>query len=85
MQGGVHMETLRNICASEPTMEVGLSGPAMTLIRALLKKNPQQRLSSLSDLKRQPFMSSIDWDGVLSKRVEAPKTPKPQNPTFNKI
>ena len=38
------------------------------LLTCLLEKNPNQRLCSLDDLRRSPFMSKIDFHHVYTKK-----------------
>lgn len=35
----------------------------------LLEPNPDQRFSHLSDLQNFPYMSDVNWDAVLQKRL----------------
>ncbi|CAF0901319.1 unnamed protein product [Didymodactylos carnosus] len=55
-----------------------ISEIAKTLIEQLLRKNPLDRLGSLndvSDIKRQPFFASIDWEKLEAKKVPPPWKP----------
>jgi len=52
-----------------------LSSDAQSLLRALFKRNPDNRLSSVEDIKRHPFFSNIDWDLLLEKQIEPPYKP----------
>ena len=35
----------------------------------LLEPNPDQRFSHLSDVQNFPYMSDVNWDAVLQKRL----------------
>nr|KAF6350276.1 serine/threonine kinase 32A [Myotis myotis] len=41
----------------------------VSLLRKLLEPNPDQRFSHLSDLQNFPYMSDVNWDAVLQKRL----------------
>ncbi|NXI33558.1 ST32A kinase, partial [Sterrhoptilus dennistouni] len=41
----------------------------VTLIRRLLELNPEKRFSQLKDIQSFPYLSDVNWDAVLQKRV----------------
>ncbi|KAG7462746.1 hypothetical protein MATL_G00188030 [Megalops atlanticus] len=43
----------------------------VSLLRKLLTVNPEHRFSSLSDMQSSPYLSSVNWDAVYEKKVEA--------------
>ena len=71
-----------------------LSKEAVSLLKGLLIKDPNQRLGALvlsdtgaivsggaNDVKRHPFFARInDWDGVLQKKLTPPWVPDVQSP-----
>jgi len=53
--------------------------PAKSLIEQLLSRNPSRRLGgSVGMLKRNSWLRSTDWEGLLAKTVPAPYKPGPQ-------
>ncbi|KAL1022894.1 hypothetical protein UPYG_G00033850 [Umbra pygmaea] len=50
-----------------------LSTEAISIMRRLLRRNPERRLGAgekdAEEVKRHPFFRSIDWDGLLAKKV----------------
>lgn len=60
-----------------------LSNEAVTIIRRLLRKNPDKRLGSserdAEDVKRQTFFANISWTDLLARRVKPPFVPTVQN------
>ncbi|XP_030649357.1 serine/threonine-protein kinase N1b [Chanos chanos] len=56
-----------------------LSTEAISIMRRLLRRNPDRRLGSsekdAEDVKKQPFFRSVDWEGLLQKRVPPPFVP----------
>ena len=58
----------------------------MSLLRQLLKKNPEKRLGSycpdksaspdVEQLKQHPWFAGIDWEALMDKRVQAPYVPE---------
>ena len=53
-----------------------LSAEAQSLLRALFKRNPANRLGSgpagINDIKNHQFFSTIDWDALLGKAMAPP-------------
>ncbi|NXQ26957.1 ST32A kinase, partial [Alaudala cheleensis] len=41
----------------------------VALLRKLLKLNPQKRFSQLKDIQSFPYLSDVNWDAVLQKRI----------------
>ncbi|NXX29248.1 ST32A kinase, partial [Nicator chloris] len=41
----------------------------VTLLRKLLELNPEKRFSQLKDVQSLPYLSDVDWDAVLQKRI----------------
>ena len=56
-----------------------LSPEAQSLLRALFKRNPTNRLGSgsngINDIKNHAFFASIDWDKLLKKKITPPFQP----------
>ena len=57
-----------------------LSNEAVDLLHKFFVKDPEQRLGSgehgLNDIKSHPFLSAIDWDSLLEKKIKPPFIPK---------
>uniref|UniRef100_A0A493TSI7 non-specific serine/threonine protein kinase n=1 Tax=Anas platyrhynchos platyrhynchos TaxID=8840 RepID=A0A493TSI7_ANAPP len=41
----------------------------VTLIKKLLETNPDKRFSQLKDIQDFPYLSDVNWDAVLQKRI----------------
>ncbi|TRZ11885.1 hypothetical protein HGM15179_015235 [Zosterops borbonicus] len=41
----------------------------VTLLRKLLELNPEKRFSQLKDIQSFPYLSDVNWDAVLQKRI----------------
>lgn len=56
-----------------------LSADAQSLLRALFKRNPTNRLgygeNGLEDIKRHQFFSTINWDRLFKRQVVPPFKP----------
>ncbi|XP_030061246.1 serine/threonine-protein kinase N2 isoform X2 [Microcaecilia unicolor] len=56
-----------------------LSTEAISIMRRLLRRNPERRLGAsendAEDVKRHPFFRQIDWDALLAKKVKPPFVP----------
>ena len=74
-----HKELFEEIKTKEPYWEdhAYLSPDALSLLKALLLKNPDERLGSqgVSQLKQHPFFKPVDWDKVLEKGYKPPFVP----------
>ncbi|KAI5097628.1 serine/threonine-protein kinase 32B-like isoform X2 [Silurus meridionalis] len=51
------------------------SNELVALLRLLLNKDPEIRLSCVSDLQRLPYLVDMNWDAVLEKGVSPGFTP----------
>nr|XP_033771130.1 serine/threonine-protein kinase N2 isoform X5 [Geotrypetes seraphini]XP_033771131.1 serine/threonine-protein kinase N2 isoform X5 [Geotrypetes seraphini] len=56
-----------------------LSTEAISIMRRLLRRNPERRLGAsekdAEEVKRHPFFRQIDWDALLAKKVKPPFVP----------
>ncbi|XP_023647640.1 serine/threonine-protein kinase N1 isoform X1 [Paramormyrops kingsleyae] len=56
-----------------------LSTEAISLMRRLLRRNPDRRLGSsekdAEDVKKQPFFKGLDWEALLKRRLPPPFVP----------
>lgn len=72
-------ETMNHIVRAKLSMPVNLTPDAQSLLRALFKRNPNNRLGSgpngIADIKAHPFFASINWDKLLKKQVSPPFQP----------
>lgn len=77
--GATRQETMNQILRTKLGMPENLSPEAQSLLRALFKRNPQNRLGAgpngIEDVKAHPFFSTIDWDGLVRKEVRPPFIP----------
>lgn len=78
-QGTNRKETMTLILKAKLGMPPYLSPEAQSLLRALFKRNPANRLGAgpegVEELKRHPFFASIDWNKLYSKEIEPPFKP----------
>ncbi|EDV20515.1 uncharacterized protein TRIADDRAFT_60987 [Trichoplax adhaerens] len=78
-QGENRKETMTMILKSKLGMPQFISLGAQSLLRALFKRNPTNRLGSgpngLEDIKNHPFFASIDWNKLLRKEIKPPFKP----------
>ncbi|XP_017119395.1 ribosomal protein S6 kinase 2 beta [Drosophila elegans] len=77
--GQTRQETMNQILRSKLGMPENLSPEAQSLLRALFKRNPQNRLGAgaqgILDIKAHCFFATIDWVGLERKQVRPPFIP----------
>ncbi|EDW30821.1 GL13301 [Drosophila persimilis] len=77
--GQTRQETMNQILRSKLGMPENLSPEAQSLLRALFKRNPQNRLGAGSqgilDIKAHCFFATIDWVRLERKQVRPPFIP----------
>lgn len=77
--GQTRQETMNQILRTKLGMPENLSPEAQSLLRALFKRNPQNRLGAgpngIEDIKVHCFFATIDWEGLLTKTVRPPFIP----------
>ncbi|KAB7501438.1 Ribosomal protein S6 kinase 2 alpha [Armadillidium nasatum] len=78
-QGSNRKDTMTLILRAKLGMPPYLSPEAQSLLRALFKRNPGNRLGAgpngVEDLKRHPFFATIDWEKLFKKEVIPPFKP----------
>lgn len=79
-QGGTRKETMTMILKAKLGMPQFLSLEAQSLLRALFKRNPANRLGAdekngIEDLQRHSFFASIDWEMLLARKIRPPFKP----------
>merc|ERR1719282_222333 len=78
-QGEDRKQTMNQILKAKLGMPTFLSPEAQSLLRALFKRNPTNRLGSgpngIEDIKAHTFFSSIDWEQLAKKSVSPPFQP----------
>ncbi|XP_069478964.1 ribosomal protein S6 kinase alpha-1 isoform X3 [Ambystoma mexicanum] len=78
-QGKDRKETMTLILKAKLGMPQFLSNEAQSLLRALFKRNPNNRLGSSMDcaeeIKRHPFFSTIDWNKLFRRELPPPFKP----------
>jgi len=78
-QGENRKETMNQILKAKLGMPEYLSPEAQSLLRALFKRNPINRLGSgpdqVEDIKQHPFFATINWDDLIQKKVDPPFKP----------
>ncbi|XP_055612332.1 ribosomal protein S6 kinase 2 beta isoform X1 [Uranotaenia lowii] len=77
--GSNRNDTMNQILKTKLGMPENLSPEAQSLLRALFKRNPQNRLgvgpNGIDDIKRHEFFSNVDWDAFERKEVRPPFIP----------
>uniref|UniRef100_A0A8C3S6L3 non-specific serine/threonine protein kinase n=1 Tax=Chelydra serpentina TaxID=8475 RepID=A0A8C3S6L3_CHESE len=83
-QGKDRKETMTFILKAKLGMPQFLSSEAQSLLRALFKRNPANRLGKTSDgaeeIKRHPFYSTIDWNKLYRREIKPPFKPAVARP-----
>ncbi|CAG5120317.1 unnamed protein product [Candidula unifasciata] len=78
-QGANRKETMTQILKAKLGMPPFLSLEAQSLLRALFKRNPANRLGSgvhgVEELKRHPFFATINWNKLLKREIQPPFKP----------
>jgi len=78
-QGEDRKDTMSQILKAKLGMPQFLSPEAQSLLRALFKRNPANRLgggaNGINDIKNHPFFASIDWDKLMTKKITPPFQP----------
>jgi len=52
-----------------------LDESTQSILRGLLERDPNKRLSDAQAIKQQPYFKSIDWDKILKKEIVPPYIP----------
>lgn len=83
-QGTTRKDTMTQILKAKLGMPANLSTEAQSLLRALFKRNPVNRLGAGTDgvegLKRHEFFATIDWDALFLKKIKPPFKPAVSGP-----
>ncbi|XP_029427788.1 ribosomal protein S6 kinase alpha-1 isoform X2 [Rhinatrema bivittatum] len=83
-QGKDRKETMTLILKAKLGMPQFLSSEAQSLLRALFKRNPANRLGSSTDcaeeIKRHAFFSTIDWNKLYRRELKPPFKPAVAQP-----
>ncbi|KFD68571.1 hypothetical protein M514_00300 [Trichuris suis] len=78
-QGQNRKETMTQILKAKLGMPQFLSPEAQSLLRALFKRNPQNRLGTgpegITQIMSHPFFSSINWSALYWRQVQPPFKP----------
>ncbi|KAJ7342192.1 hypothetical protein JRQ81_009631 [Phrynocephalus forsythii] len=78
-QGKDRKETMALILKAKLGMPQFLSIDAQSLLRALFKRNPSNRLGAgfdgVEEIKRHPFFATIDWNKLYRKEIKPPFKP----------
>ncbi|CAD6186214.1 unnamed protein product [Caenorhabditis auriculariae] len=78
-QGHDRKDTMSQILKSKLTMPHFLSSEAQSLLRALFKRNAQNRLGAgpegVEEIKRHPFFANINFVKLLNKEIDPPFKP----------
>uniref|UniRef100_A0A915KBC8 non-specific serine/threonine protein kinase n=1 Tax=Romanomermis culicivorax TaxID=13658 RepID=A0A915KBC8_ROMCU len=78
-QGQNRRETMNQILRAKLGMPQFLSPEAQSLLRALFKRNPQNRLGSSSrgidEIKKQQFFATIDFEKLYKREIQPPFKP----------
>ncbi|XP_058591854.1 ribosomal protein S6 kinase alpha-2 isoform X2 [Neofelis nebulosa] len=78
-QGKDRKETMALILKAKLGMPQFLSTEAQSLLRALFKRNPCNRLGAgldgVEEIKRNPFFMTVDWNKLYRKEIKPPFKP----------
>ncbi|XP_054838518.1 ribosomal protein S6 kinase alpha-2 isoform X2 [Eublepharis macularius] len=78
-QGKDRKETMALILKAKLGMPQFLSIEAQSLLRALFKRNPSNRLGAgldgVEEIKRHPFFGTIDWNKLYRREIKPPFKP----------
>ncbi|XP_076141151.1 ribosomal protein S6 kinase alpha-2 isoform X2 [Alosa pseudoharengus] len=76
-QGKDRKETMALILKAKLGMPQFLSPEVQSLIRALFKRNPTNRLGpdGVEEIKRHPFFATIDWNKLYRREIKPPFKP----------
>ncbi|XP_069036042.1 ribosomal protein S6 kinase alpha-2 isoform X4 [Lepisosteus oculatus] len=76
-QGKDRKETMALILKAKLGMPQFLSPEVQSLLRALFKRNPSNRLGpdGVEEIKRHPFFGTIDWNKLYRKEIKPPFKP----------
>ncbi|XP_077203895.1 ribosomal protein S6 kinase alpha-2 isoform X1 [Paroedura picta] len=78
-QGKDRKETMALILKAKLGMPQFLSIEAQSLLRALFKRNPSNRLGAgldgVEEIKRHPFFATIDWNKLYRREIKPPFKP----------
>ena len=70
---------MTQILKAKLAMPQFLSAEAQSLLRALFKRNPQNRLghgpNGIEDIKAHEFFATIDWEKLVKRQIEPPFKP----------
>ncbi|KAL3315130.1 Ribosomal protein S6 kinase alpha-1 [Cichlidogyrus casuarinus] len=79
-QGENKRDTMDQILRAKLSMPQFLSPEAQSLLRALFKRTPGNRICSgangFENLKSHPFFDKIDWDQLLALKIPPPFQPR---------
>ncbi|XP_066572358.1 serine/threonine-protein kinase N2-like [Amia ocellicauda] len=72
-------QVLHNIVHMNVKYPGFLSSESIFIMKKLMKKNPSKRLGAskrgAEEVKKHPFFRSVDWQGLLEKKVKPPFVP----------
>lgn len=72
-------DTMTQILKAKLAMPANVSLEAQSLLRALFKRNPANRIvagpGGIDDLKNHEFFATIDFDALLAKKIRPPFQP----------
>lgn len=78
-QGQNRKETMTQILKAKLSMPQFLSTEAQSLLRALFKRNPANRLGAgpdgIEEIKRHAFFATINWDELMRREIAPPFKP----------
>uniref|UniRef100_A0A674F711 Ribosomal protein S6 kinase n=1 Tax=Salmo trutta TaxID=8032 RepID=A0A674F711_SALTR len=74
-QGKDRKETMALILKAKLGMPQFLSPEVQSLIRALFKRNPTNRLDGVEEIKKHNFFGNIDWNKLYRREIKPPFKP----------
>lgn len=65
----------KKICSAKIKYPTYLTGPAVSLLKGLLNRDPEKRLECGLNIKKHTFFKGMNWKGLLSRVIIPPITP----------
>uniref|UniRef100_A0A8C8ABV2 Serine/threonine kinase 32A n=1 Tax=Otus sunia TaxID=257818 RepID=A0A8C8ABV2_9STRI len=70
IRSNTSIKEMAHVLRTAPVMyPAAWSAGMVSLLRRLLEPNPEKRFSQLKDIQDFPYLSDVNWDAVLQKRM----------------
>lgn len=84
-RGDDEQEIFGAILSDEPLYPINMARHSVSILQALLTRDPSKRLGSgpndARDVMAHPYFANINWDEIYHRRVPPPYIPKIDSPT----